>query len=111
MGMRRCAERFVQRFKDYGARQPPHQSSLNGAHAPLVWGLLQLLPLLSTTPAPDSLSSSSAVDAQAAGIRILASAPNRYQQLASTAEPVMVMSAADWHAKGQVRETNLESSL
>jgi hypothetical protein len=27
-----------ERFKDYGARQPPHQSSLNGALAPRSYG-------------------------------------------------------------------------
>jgi hypothetical protein len=62
-------------------------------------------------PAPDSLSPSPAVEDQAAGIRILASAPDRYEQPACTAEPVVVMSAADWHPKGQVRKTDLESSL
>jgi hypothetical protein len=42
-------------------------------------------------------------------IRLLASAPDRYEQLARIHQLVVVMSAADWHANDQMCEPHLVS--
>jgi hypothetical protein len=91
-----CAAENQERFKDYGARQPPHQSSLNGALAPHTYGNCSRpspRQLRAGPPARFHDHTRSSIKRQVLGSwRLL---PGRSEQPTNTDEPAANLNAAD----------------